>query len=71
MIMVLVMWTLLHVSSVMKMLSVKHVNPLTPQATLQAPVFAGVLRTWAAQLYTTLAPQASGPIEHGYVFLLI
>ena len=34
-------------------------------------VCAGVLRTWAAQLYTTLAPQVSGPIEHGYVFLLI
>ena len=51
-------------------MSLKHVNPLTPQATPQAPVFDGVLRTWAAQLYTTLVLQVSGPLERGYVFYL-
>ena len=43
----------------------------TPGDTCRHPYLLGVLRTWAAQLYTTLAPQVSGPIEHGYVFLLI
>ena len=48
------------------------VNPLHATGdTAGTRVCAGVLRTWAAQLYTTLAPQVSDPIEHGYVFPLI